>query len=51
MYTRDVTISKSYDMILLRYEVHNTIFIMIFKNDWEKMKILYILKLNYSSAL
>ncbi len=57
MYTRDVMISKSYDMIL-RYEVHDTIFIVIFKrkkkrkiNNWEKMKMLYILKLNYSSAL
>ncbi len=46
-------ISKSYDMIL-RYEVHDTIFIVIFKrkiNNWEKIKMLYILKLNYSSAL
>ncbi len=50
-------ISKSYDTILL-YEVHDMIFIVIFKkekkrqmNNWEKMKILYILKLNYSSAL
>ncbi len=56
MYTRDVMILKSYDMILC-YEVHDTIFIVIFKrkkrkiNNWEKIKMLYILKLNYSSEL
>ncbi len=36
--SRDVTISKSHNTIFLRYEVHNTIFIAIFKKKKRQIK-------------